>query len=69
MGGKFRDTGVLSGVGVCEKKICLRKAKRKWDVVREQGDVFAMVALLVKSRKRATGKKELLCINESKPVH
>lgn len=49
MGGEFREIGVLSGVGVvlrsvkglwvCETKVCLRKAKRKWDVEREQGDV------------------------------
>lgn len=49
LGGEFREIGVLSGVGVvlrsvkglwvCETKVCLRKAKRKWDVEREQGDV------------------------------
>lgn len=39
LGGEFREIGVLSGAGVCENNVCLRKAKRKGDVAREQGDV------------------------------
>lgn len=43
MGGEFRERGVLSGAGVCENNVWLRKAKRKkWDVVREWGYVGSL---------------------------
>lgn len=43
MGGEFREVGVVlrnvEELWVCETKVCLGNAKRKWDVAREQGDV------------------------------
>lgn len=43
LGGEFRERGVLSGAGVCENNVWLRKAKRKkWDVVREWGYVGSL---------------------------